>query len=249
MVVKLPPALDQGSRHSEVPEPLAVQALVPQLPIEAFDEAVAPGLAGRDEGRADVLIPQPAHDRARGELRALVRADELGLAVEPHEPSERQNHVARGERAHHLDRQALPGVLIDDTEQAYRLLARQAIVHEVVAPDVIRPSCAGQADVGAAAPTSRPSARQGELELSPQTPDTPEPEIELGGRASITKARMLLSAHEQRLRQELNAVDNRALGRSAERMSSWPHLSDAKLAGSPVYKCQSAFHSWSGLHT
>ena len=49
VVVELPPALDDSPGFSQIPEPLAVQAFVAQLPVEALHEAVVPRLAGRNE--------------------------------------------------------------------------------------------------------------------------------------------------------------------------------------------------------
>lgn len=43
MVVELPPAFDQYTSLTDIAEPLAVEALIPQLAVEAFDKAVLPG--------------------------------------------------------------------------------------------------------------------------------------------------------------------------------------------------------------
>src|SRR5688572_9639584 len=47
-VVELPPALDQHLRLGPAAEPFAVEQLIAQLAVEAFDEAVLPRAAWRD---------------------------------------------------------------------------------------------------------------------------------------------------------------------------------------------------------
>ena len=110
MVVELAPLLDEHSGFPQISEPLPVQALVSQLSVEALNEPVVPGSAWRNERRADPLVAKPAHDRASGELRPLVRTDEGGLAIQAHQPREHEDHILARDRASDLDRQTLPGV-------------------------------------------------------------------------------------------------------------------------------------------
>ena len=59
LVVELPPALDRHFRLGATAEPFAVQQLVPQLAVEAFDEAVLLRFARGDivPGDAGLLLP------------------------------------------------------------------------------------------------------------------------------------------------------------------------------------------------
>lgn len=84
MVVEGAPSLDEHSGLSNIAEPFAVQAIIAQLAIEAFHKSFLPRTAGCDEGRTNVLISKPAHHRRGGELRTVVNADILRLAVELH---------------------------------------------------------------------------------------------------------------------------------------------------------------------
>src|SRR5580693_1307400 len=117
MVVEAAPGFDDDPSFSGVLEPLAVQALVAKLAVEALDVSVLPGAAWSDERRTDVLISQPAHDGTGGELGAIVAADELRFAVQLHESRERQDHILRSDPTGHLDRQALARVLVEDTKK------------------------------------------------------------------------------------------------------------------------------------
>ncbi len=80
MVVERAPLLDQEASFLKISEPFPVQAYVPQLAIEAFNEPVVPGLARRNECRADPPITKPVHDRTCGEFGTLVGADVGRLA-------------------------------------------------------------------------------------------------------------------------------------------------------------------------
>ena len=157
MVVEVPPSLDDHAGLPHVVESLAVQALVAELAVEALDVAVLPRSARRDERGTNILVPQPAHHGPGRELGTVVAAQVLGLAVELHEPRQREDHVMRPDPAADFDRQALPRVLIEHAQQLDRGAVGQPIMHEVVGPDRVRGDGARQADVGAAATTPRPA--------------------------------------------------------------------------------------------
>ena len=72
------PVVHDAPDVGEAPEPVPVQAAVPELAVEALHEGVLGGLAGLDEvqGRAGPLAPK-AH-RLAGELGAVVADDGLG---------------------------------------------------------------------------------------------------------------------------------------------------------------------------
>ncbi len=53
LVVELLRPLDQDAGFGPAAEPLPVQQLIPQLPVETLDEAFLPRAAGRDESWAD----------------------------------------------------------------------------------------------------------------------------------------------------------------------------------------------------
>lgn len=71
---------DEEPDLPRTPEPLAVEARIPQLVVEALGTAVMPRTPGRDERTSDVLVAQPPHGRVGCELSAVVPSDENGLA-------------------------------------------------------------------------------------------------------------------------------------------------------------------------
>lgn len=80
LVVELPPALNEHLGFCAAAEPFSVQQFVPQLAVEALDEAVLPRAAGGNEGRSDCDIAQPTHGLGSGEFGAVVRSNVFGLA-------------------------------------------------------------------------------------------------------------------------------------------------------------------------
>ncbi|CAB3773018.1 hypothetical protein LMG29660_07253 [Burkholderia puraquae] len=89
LVVKLSPAFDEYLGLGPAAEPFAIQQFVAQLAVEALDESVLPRAAGRDEGRADCSISQPAHDLGGGKFGTVVRPHKRRLAVQAHQSRQR----------------------------------------------------------------------------------------------------------------------------------------------------------------
>ncbi len=76
-VVMATPTFDDRLGLRSGPKPLKTQALVAELAIEAFADAILPRLAGLDQCRIDVLCEDPRQERLGYELRAVV-ATQLG---------------------------------------------------------------------------------------------------------------------------------------------------------------------------
>ncbi len=71
-VVVLPPGSDGSPGLLQRLEPLLVQALVPELAVEALDVAVRHRATRLDQDVPDAVRVGPAHERATGELRTVV---------------------------------------------------------------------------------------------------------------------------------------------------------------------------------
>ena len=70
-VVKASPLFDQHLGFTQCVEDLAVQALVPELAVEALVVAVLPGRAWGDEQGANVQPVEPGPDRQCKQLGAI----------------------------------------------------------------------------------------------------------------------------------------------------------------------------------
>ncbi|MNT85395.1 hypothetical protein D3C72_2255570 [compost metagenome] len=62
-VVVVPPFLDEIASVPQALELVVIEALVPKLPVEAFDEGVLDRLPRRNEPQADLVVVGPAVER------------------------------------------------------------------------------------------------------------------------------------------------------------------------------------------
>lgn len=77
LVVELPPAFDQHLRLGAAPEPFAVEQLVAQFAVEALDEAVLPGTAGKEMIVEAELMTIDSNDRCISSLRRDLDLDRM----------------------------------------------------------------------------------------------------------------------------------------------------------------------------
>ena len=75
LVVVNPPALDDPPSIVQAGEPMQVQALVPELAVEAFDESVLSRLARLNEVQLYAGTSRPEEQRLAGQFRAVVADD------------------------------------------------------------------------------------------------------------------------------------------------------------------------------
>ncbi len=78
MVVVLPPALDRRSSILQAGEPIEVQAVLSELPVETLYECVLSRLARLDEMQFHTRSFSPEEHRLAGELRAVVANNRFG---------------------------------------------------------------------------------------------------------------------------------------------------------------------------
>src|SRR5271165_5300226 len=97
MVVVPPPRLDHHLRLGPRTEPCEAEAFVAELAVEALAHPVLPGLARIDQCRADPGPRDPAQQRARDELRAVVRAQERRRAAFADQSRQHLDHPCRAQ--------------------------------------------------------------------------------------------------------------------------------------------------------
>src|SRR6185503_1006641 len=81
LVVVPPPRLDDHFRFGTRTKPFGTQTLVAEFAVEAFHDAILPGLAGLDQCRADALRDDPGQQGLGYELRPVVAAQERRRAA------------------------------------------------------------------------------------------------------------------------------------------------------------------------
>ena len=98
-VVVLAEVFDDDARFGEGPELFAVEALIAEATVEAFDEPISPRAGRGDVNGLDVLLRQPLLEFLRDKLRAIVGADELRRAVFGDGRSHQPDDVGRADLA------------------------------------------------------------------------------------------------------------------------------------------------------
>src|SRR5215467_9231355 len=99
-----PPILDDHLRLGTRTKPFEAQALVAELAVEAFRDAILPGLAGLDQRRGDSLPNDPGQQRLGYELRSIVAAQECRRATGAHQPRQHVDDARRANAAIDVDR-------------------------------------------------------------------------------------------------------------------------------------------------
>ena len=83
VVVEVTPALDEHTSLVDVSEPLAIEAFIAQLAVEAFDVAILPWAIGKcRKSQQIVMIPEW---RRAGEAVLLVRGSLGSVLDDPHQ--------------------------------------------------------------------------------------------------------------------------------------------------------------------
>jgi len=77
LVVIHPPGRNDCARFSQRPEPVLVQALVPELAVEALDIRVLRRFTSLDEPQLDASLIRPLVQCPAGKLRSLVGPDDF----------------------------------------------------------------------------------------------------------------------------------------------------------------------------
>ena len=122
----------------------------------------------------------------------------------------------RAQAAADLDRQTLPCVFVDDAQELEHAAVDELVVHEVVAPDRVRPHRTRQSDVAARSTPTRTSTR----DIEPQpTPHPAHPRFTQGDprrHAPVAEARHLLRGADQPI------TEHAILLRLAQRVARHP---------------------------
>ncbi len=95
---------------------LAVEELIAQAGVEAFNRAVLPRAAWRDISRLSANGSDPRLDRLGDELRPVIRPDMCRHAAQDEEIRKNVDDVVRIQPSRYPDRQRLAGEFIDDVE-------------------------------------------------------------------------------------------------------------------------------------
>ena len=137
LVVVPPPVSQDLPGLAETDEPVVVQALVAQPPVEALDVGVLGRLARIDQQVPDVVSGRLGEKGPARELRPAIGADRFRVAPEQGPPIQDARHVVARDSV--VDRQvhAFPAEVIDGGQRLELACVGQAVVDEVDAPDFV----------------------------------------------------------------------------------------------------------------
>jgi len=93
-LVLLSPRFDLFLGIGDIREPVGIQALVPQTPIEAFHAAALHGPAGLNVNQPDLAILAPSQKMATGKLGSVIASHSLGRAALLNNPFQRSRHAS-----------------------------------------------------------------------------------------------------------------------------------------------------------
>ena len=142
LVVVLAPEPDGRAGLLQRLEPLFVQALVPELAVEALDVAVLHGPSRLDQDVTDAVGLRPAHKGATGELRPVVGANSQRVASEHGRLIQQSRNVLPRDSPVHRDAHALVAEVVGDRQALDAPPCAQAVADEVHAPHLV--DCAGK---------------------------------------------------------------------------------------------------------
>ena len=130
----LSPAFDQCLCLLQAVGDLPVQEFISERPIEAFVIAIFPGSPWLDVERLHADPAQPVSGRLSCKLDTIVRPDGLRGSSLREQLRQHGQNVVVPEPSLHMDRQALPPVLVDDCQPAEGSAVMGPIRDEVVRP-------------------------------------------------------------------------------------------------------------------
>ena len=112
------PAFQDNARFVQIAEEFAVEAFIARLVVKALNVSVLPRAPGLDVKRLDLLGLQPVLDAGGDKLWAVVAAQVLGHSVAGYGCFDHRDHIDGSDRPRRMNRQALPGVFVQQGEDA-----------------------------------------------------------------------------------------------------------------------------------
>ncbi len=136
-VVVIPPLRDQDLGFARAVIDFTVQELIAEPGIEALTVSVFLWGAGFDVCGLCANRLDPVLDRLGDELWPVARPNERRHASQDEQVTQDLDHVARVQPSINTDRQAFPGIRVDDVRRPKRVPIIGPAMREVVTPNVV----------------------------------------------------------------------------------------------------------------
>lgn len=138
VIVIMSPGFGDPSGFWKASEPVLVEALIPEAPVEALAGAVLHRLPRLDEVVSDPPLIAPLVEDPAGELRAVVGDDDLRPAPFMDDPVQHPPHPKTRQAGVYLDGQAFAGEGVDHVQGSQRPAIGQGVRGEVHGPLLAR---------------------------------------------------------------------------------------------------------------
>ncbi len=137
LVVLSEPDIDCDLGLPSAVEPLGIENLPAQCSVETFVVAILPWATWIDLHWLDADLFQPALERRSNELRAIIRTDELRLAVLHQQPVQHIQNIVSIHLGSHCHAQSLAAVLVQHRQHLIAAPVAQLVMYEIDGPDVV----------------------------------------------------------------------------------------------------------------
>ncbi len=112
-VVILPPGFQLFPCIVQTHEPVFIEALCPQSAVEGFYESIVGRIAGPREVQLHLVPIRPEVQISADELRAVIHPDRRRLSLLGDHAFQNLDDVASPDARRQVQRQALPGMVVD----------------------------------------------------------------------------------------------------------------------------------------
>ena len=133
------PVSKDNARFMQIAEEFAVQAFIAQLIVKALNMPVFSRAPRLDVQRLDLLGFQPVLHAGGDKLRPIVAAQVLGHSIASDGRFDHGDDIDGSDRLRRINGQALPGVFVEQGEDAKTASIFGLVGHKITAPHLARP--------------------------------------------------------------------------------------------------------------
>ena len=138
LIVFPPPLLDLPCCIGQADEPVVIETLVSEAPIEALDERILVRFARINEMQGHSVLVGPLIHGQAGELRPVVHDDLLGQSTRPGQVVQDARHTLTADRRRHFNVRTLPREIIDQRQATQPSASSQSVMNKIHGPALVR---------------------------------------------------------------------------------------------------------------
>lgn len=217
------PGFDFPFRFGQRFEPMQIEALVAQRPVERLNMRVVCRRGGALRSPCGPCCGMPQVHHLAGKLGAIIAEQRFWRASETNEPVQNLDYILSAQTVSDLDRQTFAGVDINDRKRPDLLAVRKLIMYEVEAPGFVRRYryyTTQPTEAGAAASAKRWRVPADALEGTVQ--NAIDDWLQSSDAAEAILGKGATADQQQNVRHQLDALIAADAGKgSPERLAAW----------------------------